>query len=57
MPRSEASKILADRLEMNYKPFVYKTYPNENYYVRRRENLIQMYQDIAAYFDQHLKGS
>ncbi|MBK6487198.1 MAG: hypothetical protein IPF98_10080 [Gemmatimonadetes bacterium] len=41
---------------MNYKPFVLKTYPNENYYVRRRENTMQMYQDIVAYFDQHLKG-
>lgn len=56
LPRSAASQLFADRLEMNYKPFVYKTYPNENYYVRRRENLIQMYQDIAGYFDQHLKG-
>ena len=56
LPRSEASRIFADRLEMNYKPFVLKTYPNENYYVRRRENTMQMYQDIVAYFDQHLKG-
>jgi dipeptidyl aminopeptidase/acylaminoacyl peptidase len=56
MPRSEASKLFADRLEMNYKPFVYKTYPHENYYVRRRENLLAMYADILAYFDQHLKG-
>ncbi|MGH7711991.1 MAG: alpha/beta fold hydrolase [Gemmatimonadaceae bacterium] len=55
-PRSDASTIFADRLEMNYKPFVYKTYPNENYYVRRRENFIQMYADIVAYFDQHLKN-
>jgi len=39
LPRSEASRLFADRLEMNYKPFVYKTYPNENYYVRRRENI------------------
>ncbi|MBK8247282.1 MAG: S9 family peptidase [Gemmatimonadetes bacterium] len=55
LPRSEASRIFAERLEMAYKPFVYKTYPNENYYVRRRENLITMYGDIASYFDQHLK--
>lgn len=55
LPRSEASRIFAERLEMAYKPFVYKTYPNENYYVRRRENLITMYGDIANYFDQHLK--
>lgn len=57
LPRSAASQLFADRLEMNYKPFVYKTYPNENYYVRRRENLVQMYKDITAYFDQHLKGN
>ena len=56
LPRSAASQIFADRLEMNYKPFVYKTYPNENYYVRRRENLVAMYLDIAAYFDQHLRN-
>lgn len=56
LPRSEASRLFADRLEMNYKPFVYKTYPNENYYIRGRENVIRMYGDIVAYFDQHLKG-
>jgi dipeptidyl aminopeptidase/acylaminoacyl peptidase len=56
LPRSEASRLFAERLEMNYKPFVYKTYPNENYYVRRRENLMTMYADVAAYFDQHLKA-
>jgi len=57
LPRSEASRLFADRLEMNYKPFVLKTYPGENYYVRRRENVMQMYTDILAYFDQHLKGT
>lgn len=56
LPRSEASRIFADRLEMNYKPFVYKTYPNENYYVRGRDNMMKMFADITAYFDQHLKG-
>jgi dipeptidyl aminopeptidase/acylaminoacyl peptidase len=55
LPRSEASRLFAERLEMNYKPFVYKTYPNENYYVRGRENMIAMFGDIVAYFDQHLK--
>lgn len=55
LPRSEASRLFADRLEMNYKPFVYKTYPNENYYVRGRDNIIKMYGDIVAYFDQHLR--
>ncbi len=55
LPRSEASRLFAERLEMNYKPFVYKTYPNENYYVRGRDNVIAMFGDIVAYFDQHLK--
>lgn len=55
LPRSEASRLFAERLEMNYKPFVYKTYPSENYYVRRRENIVAMYADIVAYFDQHLR--
>jgi len=56
LPRSEASRLFAERLEMNYKPFVLKTYPGENYYVRARANVMQMYADIVAYFDQHLKG-
>ncbi len=57
LPRSEASRLFAERLEMNYKPFVLKTYPGENYYVRARANVMQMYADIVAYFDQHLKGA
>lgn len=57
LPRSEASRLFAERLEMNYKPFVLKTYPGENYYVRGRANVMQMYADIVAYFDQHLKGA
>ncbi len=55
LPRSVASEIFADRLEMNYKPVVYKTYPNENYYIRRRDNIQAMLGDMAAFFDQHLK--
>ncbi|MEO7134141.1 MAG: S9 family peptidase [Vicinamibacterales bacterium] len=55
LPRSVASQIFADRLEMNYKSFVYKTYPNENYYIRRRDNIQTMLGDMLAYFDQHLK--
>jgi len=55
LPRSIASALFADRLEMNYKPFTYKTYPNENYYIRRRDNIQVMLGDIVAYFDQHLK--
>jgi dipeptidyl aminopeptidase/acylaminoacyl peptidase len=55
LPRSVASELFADRLEMNYKPFVYKTYPNENYYIRRRDNIQTMLGDMLAFFDQHLK--
>lgn len=55
LPRSVASELFADRLLMNYKPFVYKTYPNENYYIRRRDNIQAMLGDMLAFFDQHLK--
>lgn len=55
LPRSVASQLFADRLEMNYKPFVYKTYPNENYYIRRRDNIQAMLGDMLAFFNQHLK--
>lgn len=55
LPRSVASQLFADRLEMNYKPFVYKTYPNENYYIRRRDNIQTMLGDMLNFFDQHLK--
>jgi dipeptidyl aminopeptidase/acylaminoacyl peptidase len=55
LPRSVASELFADRLLMNYKPFVYKTYPNENYYIRRRDNIQTMLGDMLVFFDQHLK--
>jgi dipeptidyl aminopeptidase/acylaminoacyl peptidase len=55
IPRSEASRLFADRMEMLYKPFVYKTYPNENYYVSGRANVMQMLEDMRAFLDQHLK--
>lgn len=55
LPRSVASQLFADRLEMNYKPFVYKTYPNENYYVRGRENTARMLGDMLVFFDRYLK--
>lgn len=55
LPRSEASAIFADRLQMHYKPFSYVTYPNENYYIRRRDNIQVMLGDMLTYFDQHLK--
>jgi dipeptidyl aminopeptidase/acylaminoacyl peptidase len=55
IPRSEASRIFADRLEMRYKPFKYKTYPNENYYIQRPDNIRVMLGDMKEFFDQNLK--
>lgn len=55
-PGSPQSRIFAEALERHYKPFWYKTYPNETYYVRSRENRRQMLQDMLAFFDRFLKG-
>jgi dipeptidyl aminopeptidase/acylaminoacyl peptidase len=55
LPRSDASKIFVDRLEMKYKPFRYKTYPNENYYIQSPANIRVMLADMLAYFEQYLK--
>lgn len=55
-PRSTASKDFAEALEKHYKPFEYKAYPNENYYVYGRENRRQMLQDMLAFLDLYLKG-
>jgi dipeptidyl-peptidase-4 len=54
-PRSAASHNFALKLEKNYKVFRYKTYPNENYYVRTRQNRSQMLQDMLEFFDTFLK--
>jgi len=55
LPRSVASRLFVDRLEMRYKPFRYKTYPNENYYIQSRANVQVLLGDMQAYFDQFLK--
>ncbi|HTD61616.1 MAG TPA: S9 family peptidase [Gemmatimonadaceae bacterium] len=55
LPRSDASKIFVDRLEMKYKPFRYKTYPNENYYIQSPANIRVMLGDMLAYFEQYLR--
>ncbi len=55
IPRSDASRLFADRLEMLYKPFVYRTYPNENYYISSRENTVALLHDMLGFFQQHLK--
>jgi dipeptidyl aminopeptidase/acylaminoacyl peptidase len=55
-PRSDASKKFALALEMNYKTYEYKIYPNECYYVLGTENLCEMYPDIVDFLDRYLKG-
>jgi len=54
-PRSDASKIFVDRLEVKYRPVKYKTYPNENYYIQNPANVRTMLGDMLAYFDQYLR--
>jgi dipeptidyl aminopeptidase/acylaminoacyl peptidase len=43
------------KLEKNYKVFRHKAYPNENYYVRSRQNRAQMLEDMLDWFDAFLK--
>jgi len=57
LPRSVASRLFVDRLEMHYKPFKYKTYPNENYYIQSAENIRVLLGDMQEYFDQYLKDN
>jgi dipeptidyl aminopeptidase/acylaminoacyl peptidase len=56
-PGSVASHNFAKELEKNYKVFRHKAYPNENYYIRGRENVRQMLLDVAEFFDQYLKDA
>jgi dipeptidyl aminopeptidase/acylaminoacyl peptidase len=55
LPRSDASKIFVDRMEMKYKPVRYKTYPNENYYIQSPSNIRTMLADMLTYFEQYLR--
>ncbi len=54
-PGSPASEAFAAEMENTYKVFRIKGYPNENYYVRGRENTRQMWLDMAEFFGQFLK--
>ena len=54
-PGSDQSEIFARALENYYKPFQYKTYPNENYYVYGKANRRQMLLDMLDFFEQFLK--
>ena len=54
-PGSDQSEIFAQELENHYKPFRYKTYEAETYYVRGKANRRQMLLDMLDFFDQFLK--
>jgi dipeptidyl aminopeptidase/acylaminoacyl peptidase len=55
-PGSSASRDFAAVLEANYKPFWYKAYPGETYYVASPANVRQMLLDMRAFFDFYLQG-
>lgn len=54
-PGSSASRDFAAVLEAHYKPFWYKAYPGESYYVASPANVRQMLLDMRAFFDFYLK--
>ena len=54
-PESQASRNFVAELERYYKPFRFAAYPNENYYVRGRENRRQMLMDMLEFLDANLK--
>jgi dipeptidyl aminopeptidase/acylaminoacyl peptidase len=56
-PESQASENFAVALERHYKVFRHKAYPNENYYVRSRENVRQLLLDMLQFFDEFLKDT
>ena len=55
-PGSSSGIDFALALEANYKPFWYKAYPGETYYVASRANVREMLGDMSAFFDLYLKG-
>jgi dipeptidyl aminopeptidase/acylaminoacyl peptidase len=55
-PGSSASIDFALALEAHYKPFWYKAYPGETYYVASPANVRQQLRDMQAFFDFYLKG-
>ena len=56
-PGSSEGRLFALTLEANYKPFWYKTYPGETYYVASPANVRRMLLDMQAFFDLYLKGT
>lgn len=55
-PGSSASRDFALALEANYKPFWYKAYEGETYYVGGTVNVKEMLRDMKGFFDLYLKG-
>ena len=55
-PGSSEGRLFALTLEANYKPFWYKTYPGETYYVASPANTRRLMLDMQAFFDLYLKG-
>jgi len=55
-PGSSEGRMFALALEANYKPFWYKTYPGETYYVASPANVRRQMLDMQAFFDLYLKG-
>ena len=55
-PQSVASREFVEALKKEYKIVEYKTYPNDNYYVRSPENVRQMLLDVTDFFDRYLKA-
>ena len=54
-PGSSQSLDYALALEREYKPFWYKAYPGETYYIASPQNLRRLWTDMLAFFDLHLK--
>lgn len=55
-PESPQSELFAIALQKYSKVFRIKSYPGENYYVRRLENRRQMLLDMLEFFDKYLKN-
>jgi dipeptidyl aminopeptidase/acylaminoacyl peptidase len=55
-PGSPQSRMFAAALQEHYKPFRYKAYTGETYYVYGRENRRQLLLDMEAFLDFYLRG-
>lgn len=48
-PQSDAGRRFAEAMEREYKPFEYRTYPDEHYYVYGRDNTRRLWADVDAF--------